>query len=285
MFQLNRPDFFDSEELPVKLIRRNPQIPYPLHSHDFSELVIILSGTGIHFTEEGEYRVQAGDVFIIHSGTTHGYKDLEDLNLVNLLFTPDHLPLPFLDIAHCPGYQALFRLEPRYRKSHNFASRLRLGPDELTRVSSLLQRIDQELSEGEKGFAYMASVLFMELIGILSRSYDSSENLESRELLRIARGISFLEHNISGKITLKELEEETGMSASSLNRHFKRVTGVPPLEYHIRLKIRKACTLLKTSDLNITEVAGRCGFEDSNYFTRQFGKVMCMTPRQYRKSE
>ncbi len=284
MFQLNRPDFFDSKDEPIKLIRRSPQIPYPLHNHDFSELVIILSGTGVHFTETGSYRLKAGDVFVIHSGTSHGYRDLDDLHLVNLLFTPENLPLPFLDIAWIPGYQALFRLEPQYRKTHQFASRLELKPDDLTKVSLLLEKMEREFTYKQKGYNYMAAVAFLELAGLLSRCYDRSESVQNRELLRIARGISYLEHNLNQQVSLEQLEEITGMSSSSLNRHFRRVCGVPPVEYHIRLKIRKACSLLKQTDLNITEISYRSGFEDSNYFTRQFKKVMGIPPSLYRKS-
>jgi len=284
MFQLNRPDFFDSDDEPIKLIRRSPQIPYPLHSHDFSELVIVLSGTGVHFTEENDFRVNAGDVFVVQGATSHGYKELEDLYLVNLLFSMDQLPLPFLDISYIPGYQALFHLEPRYRSSHNFASRLKLSTDDFIRVNSLIDRIEMEYRNTRKGYRYMASILFMELIGTLSRCYDNSESTQNRELLRIARGLSYLEHHLTEKITLKELEEETGMSMSSLNRHFRRVTGVPPLEYHLRQRIRRACTLLRQTDLNITEIAFRTGFEDSNYFTRQFRKVTGQTPSAYRKT-
>jgi AraC-like DNA-binding protein len=263
MFQLNRPDFFDSEEEPIKLIRRSPQIPYPLHNHDFSELVIVLSGTGVHFTKERDYRVNAGDVFVIQGATSHGYKEIEDLCLVNLLFRMDRLPLPFMDISYIPGYQALFHLEPQYRQLHNFASSLKVKPDDFLKVSSLLDRIELEYKAHQKGYRYMAALLFMELIGFLSRCYDSSESLQNRELLRIARGLSYLEHHLAEKITLKTLKEETGMSISSLNRHFRRVTGVPPLEYHLRQRIRRGCSLLKQTDLNITEFAFRTAFDDS----------------------
>lgn len=285
MFQLNRPDFFDSDEEPIKLIRRSPQIPYPLHNHDFSELVIVLSGTGIHFTKDHEYRINSGDVFVIQGAVSHGYKNVEDLFLVNLLFRMDQLPLPFMDISYIPGYQALFHLEPQYRQLHNFASRLKLKTDDFIRVSSLIDRIELEYMGRQKGYRYMAALLFMELIGFLSRCYDNSENMQNRELLRIARGLSYLEHHLTEKVSLKVLKMETGMSVSSLNRHFKRVTGVPPLEYHLRQRIRRACTLLKQTDLNITEVAFRTGFDDSNYFTRQFRKVMNITPSRFRKAD
>jgi len=159
-----------------------------------------------------------------------------------------------------------------------------LQADDFIRVNSLVDRIEQEYRNSRKGYRYMASVIFMELIGTLSRCYDNSENTQNRELLRIARGLSYLEHHLAEKISLKELEDETGMSMSSLNRHFKRVTGVPPLEYHLRQRIRRACTLLRQTDLNITEIAFKTGFDDSNYFARQFRRVTGMTPSRYRKT-
>jgi AraC-like DNA-binding protein len=42
--------------------------------------------------------------------------------------------------------------------------------------------------------------------------------------------------------------------------------------------------LLQRDDLRITDVAARCGFEDSNYFSRQFRLVAGRTPREYRKA-
>ncbi|MBQ4165586.1 MAG: helix-turn-helix transcriptional regulator, partial [Oscillospiraceae bacterium] len=48
------------------------------------------------------------------------------------------------------------------------------------------------------------------------------------------------------------------------------------------IRIRRACSLLRENTLSITEVALRCGFSDSNYFSRAFRKCCGMTPSQYR---
>ena len=51
---LRSDDFFADKSLRLELLDRNPQIPYPLHTHDYSELVIVTGGSGIHVTDQSE---------------------------------------------------------------------------------------------------------------------------------------------------------------------------------------------------------------------------------------
>jgi len=59
--------------------------------------------------------------------------------------------------------------------------------------------------------------------------------------------------------------------------------GDSPIDYLIRLRILQAANLLRKEELNITEVAYRVGFQDSNYFARQFHRIMGTTPSIYRR--
>ena len=74
------------------------------------------------------------------------------------------------------------------------------------------------------------------------------------------------------------------MWAGNLNRHFQNATGLSPVEFHIQRRIVKACRLIRSSNLTIGEIAEITGFDDGNYFSRQFRKVMGMSPLQYRKN-
>ena len=56
------------------------------------------------------------------------------------------------------------------------------------------------------------------------------------------------------------------------------------IDYLIRLRIQKATELLADGELRIGEVVLACGFNDSNYFTRQFWRVTGRSPREYRKA-
>jgi len=266
---------------PLVVNRQPEQKSIDLHSHEFTELVIIQSGSSIHYSGKDEYEIMAGDCFVVEGA--HGYKESQDLNLVNVLFLPDRLSVPWQEARKLPGYHAFFALEPRFRKLHNFRSRLRLSPKGLARVAALLDDMEAELSEKRPGFEIMATAFFMELIGFLSRAYARMEGVEYSGLLGLSQVISHLERNFTDQIRMKDLARMACMSESRLLRAFRNATHHAPIDYLIRLRIRRACALLHQTELDVTEIAYQTGFNDSNYFTRQFRRVMGMSPREHRR--
>ncbi len=75
-----------------------------------------------------------------------------------------------------------------------------------------------------------------------------------------------------------------GMNESTFSRHFKRMTGVNFVDCVRRIRIAKACTLLETDGLGITEICFECGFQNISNFNRTFRREKQMTPREYRAS-
>lgn len=282
-FNLDHEDVRLNPEEPLKIIRREPQIPYPMHTHSFAELVIILSGTGHHRVAGQLLPVSAGDVFVILGDRAHGYEDLSELHLVNLLFDPAILDYPTHDLSRLPGFHALFTLEPQWRGEGDVSAHLSLDPGRLDRATGLIDSIEDELKCREDGYRYMAIVHFMRLVGELSRWYTGAQHPGARRLSRIGAAIGHLEHHLAEAVTLDELTGLTDLSASTLNRAFRRAVGLPPLAYHLRLRIRRAGDLLRTTDLSITQIADRTGFDDANYFARQFRRAMGLSPSAYRK--
>lgn len=267
----------------IRLIRRNPQIPYPLHTHDFSELVVVLGGTGTHITKYSRFEIFAGDVFVINGETAHGYENPEGLHLVNILYKPELLTKNAADLPTLPGYHVLFNLEPRYREDHKFNSRLHLSPAQLSFVEPLIKEIEKELEFDKSGRLFMALARFYSLLGYLCRLYSNEVVNNSRQLLRIGKAIGLLENSLQRHVPLKELTGITAMSVSTLNRIFKEATGFSPIQYHLRIRIKKAGELLCSTGLSVTEIAGFTGFDDSNYFSRQFRKITGLSPMEFRK--
>ena len=54
-------------------------------------------------------------------------------------------------------------------------------------------------------------------------------------------------------------------------------------KYIEKQRIEKACSLLSTFDMSVSEVAGEVGYLDSNYFSKVFSKQMGLTPTEYKK--
>ncbi len=84
-------------------------------------------------------------------------------------------------------------------------------------------------------------------------------------------------------LSVNELSIEVELNRSSLTRVFKKKMGMSPKEYLNSLRLQKAMSLLKETDMRISEIAYRCGYEDPNYFARIFKKTIGMVPTDFRQ--
>lgn len=279
-------DYFYDPAFKMKVIERDPELPYPLHSHDFYELVVIISGSGTHFNTTHSFTLLPGHVFVIPPEAKHGYKDVHNLRLYNILFDIAMFEDSFFDIRNMPGYHALLKVEPSYRYDSGLSSIMQLSPSEQATVLPLLEMMQQESDsiESDVGAKTRSFACLTQLLVMLFRIYADHPPKDNQPIMRIADALSFLEANPDRPVSTKELMELTNMSASTLNRHFKSATGLSPIEFHIQRRIKQACRLLRSSNLSISEISEQTGFEDANYFSRQFRQVMGITPLQYRKN-
>jgi AraC family L-rhamnose operon transcriptional activator RhaR/AraC family L-rhamnose operon regulatory protein RhaS len=280
---LRKEDWFHPDGFPIVVARRDPQEPFGLHSHEFSEVVIITGGTGLHVTGRESWPLVAGDVFVIGGARPHDYQDMEGLRLINILFDPANLRMDALDLPSLPGYHALFTLEPAWRRRHQFKSRLHLQPKDLGTVIGIVDQLELELQVRSAGFSFIATALFMQLIGYLARCYSRSKSPDSRALLRLAEAISYLETNYAEEIDLDDLARKAHMSGRGFIRAFRAAMGSSPIAYLIQLRVNRAADMLRRGAQSITDIAFTVGFGDSNYFARQFRKLVGVSPRTYRQ--
>ncbi len=266
-----------------------PSHPHDLteieHSHDFCELVIVTKGSAMHMLEGNPFPVTAGDVFLLQGHQKHYFYDRTNLDLINIMYDPERIDLPENELRCMPGYCAMFMLEPNYRRQHRFASRLHLKRVPLARVERLSDEMELECEGHEPGREVALRAKLMELMVYLSRAYTNSDTTEAHALLRVGNVIGALENDFSRDWKLDELLEIAHMSRSNLMRVFRKATGQTPIEYLVRLRIQKAMDMLRNTDLSITEIALEVGFNDSNYFTRQFRRILGESPRVFRQTK
>lgn len=93
--------------------------------------------------------------------------------------------------------------------------------------------------------------------------------------------MAFIHENYSKPISRTELAARVALSERYLTQCFRSETGLTPIKYLSRYRIRRACELLAAGDKNITEVAMAVGFTDPSYFARVFREETGITPRAY----
>ncbi|MDD5482333.1 MAG: helix-turn-helix domain-containing protein [Kiritimatiellae bacterium] len=268
-------------DFPLAVMRISRQITANFHYHEFMELVVIESGRGIHFTENESYPIASGDVFVIRKHNAHGYSNTENLRLINVLFYPGPLRLPLKELEDLPGYHALFETRRPAKIFYGFKPHLHLNLKQLAYIQNLTGFLERELQERKAGFAFTAKALLMLIAASLARYYEDRRANFQPPLAKISEAIAYMEQNYAKPICPADLPATVHMSARNFHRHFNAATGLSPVKYLIRLRVMRGAELLRQGEMNVTEAALQTGFNDSNYFSRQFRKVMGIGPRQF----
>ncbi len=256
---------------------------FPIHKHDFTELVVVLRGTCVHVVEGRAYPISAGEVFVVQGNMTHGFREMEDFELVNVMYSPSLLGSVREYLRRIPGYHAMFVLEPSCRRRRRFDCRLRLDAKSLGEVGDLLDAMRKELSEKAAGYEAVLTAQLIRLVAYLSRRYARVKAPAGQALVRMGQIITHLENHCTEAVSLHDLAARSNMSVNSFLRAFKEATGTSPIHYQHSLQINRARQFLRRTDLTISEAAWAAGFEDSNYFARQFRRYAGCTPSQYRR--
>ena len=122
--------------------------------------------------------------------------------------------------------------------------------------------------------------LVRHLAVLLSRLYDCPA--KPREISGIADAAAFMETSFADNIAIADVIERSHYSQRHFIRLFSAAYGMTPQRYLLDVRIRHASSMLRDSTLNVTEIALRCGFDDSNYFSRIFRKYTGHSPSEFR---
>ncbi|MGH7952458.1 MAG: helix-turn-helix domain-containing protein [Limisphaerales bacterium] len=99
---------------------------------------------------------------------------------------------------------------------------------------------------------------------------------------KIERSIAYMRRHLDEPLQVATLAATVNVSPSHFFVLFKRCAGYPPIDYFIRLRMQRACELLRAGSLRVKEVAAALGYDDPFYFSRVFKSVNRIAPSAYR---
>lgn len=258
---------------------------FPMHRHDYTEIVIVLDGHAQHFIEGESYFLQPGDICVIKPSVAHGYQNPHNLRLCNIMFYGQSVFENFKSLRQLQGFQILFAIEPNLVREETYKCMIQLDMTDIVFVDKLTDRIFEEMYQKQPGYEALLYSLFIELIVFCSRKYAVNSMLHPVHVTNLANTVIFMEKHFCEALTLKQLAEMSCLSERHFCRTFQKVYHTSPFSYLLMLRLDCASNLLKHTTDSVSEVALRSGFADSNYFTRIFKKYKGISPREYRKLE
>ena len=246
-----------------------PMTMNELHLHEHYEIYYLLSGQRKYYVGSRIFTVNEGEVVLIPPNILHKTAEISQKHeRVYIMFIPSFLGLHFPD-----DIKNLF--------SHGHLTM----PYELrSEFENLLAVTETEYFRHDKYSSSLLKGLLMQLLVFLLRNCKIPQKQEQTTVSQIIeKSADYINQNYSQNISLDSISKSMLLSASYFSKCFKAHTGLGFHKYLEYVRIMNAEKLLTNTNDPITEVASKCGFDDSNYFAAVFKRHKGITPLKYRQ--
>jgi AraC-like DNA-binding protein len=95
---------------------------------------------------------------------------------------------------------------------------------------------------------------------------------------QIAQAVSWIRNNFAKQLLVDDLAQRFNMSPSTLNRHFKRITTLSPLQYQKKLRLLEAQRLMLSEGLDANSASLAVGYESPYQFNREYKRQFGLPP-------
>lgn len=132
----------------------------------------------------------------------------------------------------------------------------------------------------------LRQALLLELLAtLISYKQDSGDEESSYcypHAVYTEQAIRYIEKEYMYDITVVDIAKQIGITRSYLAKCFNNTINMSPKQYIIKYRMEKACELLKTTNLNITETAEAVGYSNSLTFSKAFKNYFGVSPAEWR---
>jgi AraC-like DNA-binding protein len=156
------------------------------------------------------------------------------------------------------------------------------------RLSTIAQVISVELATGGAADPLIAEGLGAYLNAALvarplSAPMGTRLSASQQRIARAAR--AYVDAHLTDEITISEIAVSVGASVAHLQRCFRACFDLSIVRYIHQARLRRATSLLQTTDLTVIEVAFAVGFADASYFARLFRREYGIAPARFRRAD
>jgi AraC family transcriptional regulator len=221
-------------------------------------------------------KVRAGEMAIVPAKTAWSYESRGPvIRNVLLLFLRPVIVRSVVDRFNCARKALTPQIGFRNRQMRHI-------------TMSLLGELNQTNVVGRFCANSMATSLALLLIRHYSSLKDVTRGQGGIAPHKLRRAIalidSYLESEEEGRVALRNVAKDVGISYCHFSRAFKQSMGMTPTGYIAERRIERAKRLMEETDLAISEIALRAGFSSQNQFTTSFRRLAGVTPSSFRKA-
>lgn len=246
-----------------------------LHSHIFYEILYICSGNIQYLIKTERYQIQPGDIIIVPPGVGH------QPILTDLQNTPYRRYVLWLSPLFMKGVMPLF---PNY---DFFKPRLLRTAG--TKWAVLKDKFHAGILEAEQKKPGWNACVYgntLELVTMLYRATvdKKSMHLESEKPELLENILSFIEANLTEKLSLDDTGRRFFISRSTISNTFRKEMGISFYQHVTQRRLVAAKNKI-LENLPLETIAGEVGFSDYSSFYRAFKNEYGISPRQFKEQQ
>lgn len=251
----------------------------PLHWHKEIEINYIILGSVEFICGDDKFVATEGDIVLVMPDMLHSVFPNENSSTFydTIVFSADMLGLSENDRSSTqfikPISEGCAEIYPLIKKDHIYYDELK----------TTVENIFSSAKGNSPALDILMKSELLRFFWILIENKDIKTNDSQAEKNGFLKPvIEYMNENFSENITVSDLAVKACMSKSYFMQRFKDSAGMGAIEYLSQLRIKKACEILKDSDMSSCDTAFMCGFRNLSNFNRQFRKIVGMTPKEYR---
>lgn len=151
-------------------------------------------------------------------------------------------------------------------------------PDLLDAMSRLLRLLDRPASISALAPLIQREILYHLLNGPQGAMLRHAASGDSH-LGQISRAIGWIRNHTHSQLRIADVASAARMSVSSLHHHFKRVTGLTPLQFHKQLRLQEARQMMIADGMNAGSAGFAVGYDSPSQFSREYRRLFGAPPR------
>lgn len=252
------------------------------HTHDFIEIVYILSGKGVQTVDGKTYDVRRGDMLFINYGSVHGFVLEENSSYINICFSPETVGENIITSSNAFSILSLTAFNEM--RCEEGGGRITFSGTERGDVEELLSAMLREYKEKKYAWDTVVGSYLNVLITYMLRKTEAG--VEATETDEVWQALAeYIDENLQSKLTLSALAGKCFYNPSYFSRVFKEKFGMSLVEYITRKRLAYAVKLLSEGELSVDEISYESGFSDRSGFYHAFSKYIGGSPSDFRPDE
>lgn len=262
-------------------IPNNYASTYPLHSHDFFELVYIYHGSALQYLENDTLPLEEGSICLMNTNYRHGLCiDSEESIVFNILIAKPLVNTSFLNLITNNNLFSNFFIDSLFSNTQ-YGEYIYFAKNPASRVEFLMQSLLEEYilqkPDYQSAMQSYLSLIFIELQRHHVYQSGKSEIMD----INFPAIMSYVSTHLED-VTLNSLAEHFHYTPAYLSKILKRYLGQSFSNLLSELRLNKAASYLQNTSISIDSIVELLGYYDRSHFNRVFKKHYGCSPNEYR---